>query len=327
MSFAVLVDIVARAAFHSSWNGVSYTVALGLAPLVPIVGFHVNRARRLFKAGFLLDDLRVALAIDVSERANDEALALPKAASLSQSALRIATYTSAVACVYMFMAWGSVTTRGPITIARTGSFALTCILLALCNMDGVPLLPDFARRFFRTGIRDRLWNGRIGAWLAKRIGAPTTSQPVGAGVFRAAEVALGVAASELFAVLPAPQRQQLETLPAVVASLEARAADARAQIDEIEALAQRVGTFDAGLAARREQAKIQLGASVAAMEGIRLDLLRLVAGTNYLAPLTTLLDAARHVGEDVVRLADAQREVERGLAPRRVGMSRVPTPV
>jgi serine/threonine-protein kinase len=50
--------------------------------------------------------------------------------------------------------------------------------------------------------------------------------------------------------------------------------------------------------------------SVAALEGIRLDLLRLHAGASDLAPLTTLIDAARQIGEDVDRLAEAQREVE-----------------
>ena len=57
-----------------------------------------------------------------------------------------------------------------------------------------------------------------------------------------------------------------------------------------------------------------LAESVAALEGIRLDLLRLHAGASDLAPLTTLLEAARLLGEDVNRLADAEREVDAGLA-------------
>jgi hypothetical protein len=34
------------------------------------------------------------------------------------------------------------------------------------------------------------------------------------------------------------------------------------------------------------------------------------AGASDLAPLTTLIDAARLIGEDVRRLAEAQREVD-----------------
>jgi serine/threonine-protein kinase len=133
---------------------------------------------------------------------------------------------------------------------------------------------------------------------------------VGGGVFRATEAALGVAAAELFAALPKAYREQLAELPATVAALEARAAEARAEADIVAALAPS-GTADAdALEARRSAAAAQLAESVAALEGIRLDLLRLHAGASDLAPLTTLIDAARAVGEDVRRLADAQREVD-----------------
>jgi hypothetical protein len=49
---------------------------------------------------------------------------------------------------------------------------------------------------------------------------------------------------------------------------------------------------------------------VAALEGLRLDLLRLHAGATDLAPLTTLLDAARAFGDEANRLVDAQAEVQ-----------------
>jgi serine/threonine-protein kinase len=79
------------------------------------------------------------------------------------------------------------------------------------------------------------------------------------------------------------------------------------------------------LAARREAAKAQLAESVATLEGIRLDLLRLHANAGDLAPLTTLMDAARLIGEDLSRLAEAQREAE-GVAGRSLGAGRISTP-
>ena len=79
------------------------------------------------------------------------------------------------------------------------------------------------------------------------------------------------------------------------------------------------GSADSGvLADRKRAAGAHLAASVASLEGIRLDLLRLHAGAADLAPLTTLLDAARLIGEDVSRLAEAQRDVERATG-RRLG--------
>ncbi len=79
------------------------------------------------------------------------------------------------------------------------------------------------------------------------------------------------------------------------------------------------------LAARKKAAADHLAESVAALEGIRLDLLRLHAGAGDLAPLTTLMDAARLIGEDLGRLAEAQREVE-DATRRRLGAERTPTP-
>ena len=61
---------------------------------------------------------------------------------------------------------------------------------------------------------------------------------------------------------------------------------------------------------------MRVSKSVAALERIRIDLLRLHAGANDLAPLTTMLYAARLVGDDIGRLADAQREVDASLRER-----------
>ena len=62
-----------------------------------------------------------------------------------------------------------------------------------------------------------------------------------------------------------------------------------------------------------------LSQSVAALEGIRLDLLRLHAGSGDLAPLTTLIHEARAIEEDLSRLAEAQLEVDEA-------MEKIPTP-
>jgi hypothetical protein len=97
-------------------------------------------------------------------------------------------------------------------------------------------------------------------------------------------------------------------------------------LDEIAALAPS-GSVDADeLETRRSTASAHLAESVAALEGIRLDLLRLHAGAGDLAPLTTLIDAARLLGEDVSRLADARREADEAAAPRLDGARRIATP-
>jgi serine/threonine-protein kinase len=196
---------------------------------------------------------------------------------------------------------------------------------AVSNALDVQFIPTRIREWWQTGVRDRLWKSRIGEWFARRLGAPDRSRLAGASAFRATEAALGVAASELFAALPKEYREQLAELPATVALLEARAAEARAEIDVVAALAPSGSAEAEVVAARREAAKGQLAESVAALEGIRLDLLRLHAGASDLAPLTTLIDAARVIGEDLRRLAEAEREVE-DAASRSIGGGRISTP-
>ena len=297
-------------------------------PLFPIVGFHLNQALRQFRAGHTLADLRSALEVARRERAETEALTRQDEEGRAHRLLRLATVTSAtwLAVTFGLLLQGTIH-ENRIGVAWFLAPLLTTMLLgAVSNALDVQFIPERLREWWQTGIRERLWNGRAGEWLARRLGAPERSRAVGGGVFRATEAALGVAAGELFAALPKAFREQLAELPATVAALEARAAEARAEIDVLAALAPS-GSGDAEvLETRRTAAAAQLAASVAALEGIRLDLLRLHAGAGDLAPLTTLIDAARLLGEDVRRLADAQREVDAAIVRRPLGAGRIPTP-
>jgi predicted Ser/Thr protein kinase len=305
-----------------------FLAAITSLPLLPIVGFHLNQARRQFRAGHTLADLRSALQIARRERAESEALTREGEESVSHRALRLATVASGtwfVVAIGLLIQGVIHENRGDAVLFIAP--ALTTMLLgAISNALDVQFIPDNIRNWWQMGIRERLWNTRAGEWLARRLGAPERSRAVGGGVFRATEVALGVAAGEVYAALPKAYREQLAELPAIVAALEARAAEARAEIDEIASLAP-VGSMDAEvLEARRATASAHLAESVAALEGIRLDLLRLHAGAGDLAPLTTLLDAARMLGEDVSRLADARRDVDGAASTRVNGARRVATP-
>ena len=309
----------------SSLGDVVMLVTLASAPLLPIVGFHLNQARRQFRAGHTLSDLRSALEIARRERAETEALVREEAEATSHRMLRLATVASATWLAVTF----GLALQGVIHENRTSlawfivPVLATMALGAVSNALDVQFIPTGIRAWWQTGIRDRLWNSRVGAWLARRLGAPEQSRAVG-GVFRPTESALGVAAAELFEALPRAYREQLDELPAMVASLEARAAEARAEMELLAAMAPS-GSDAEVLAARRNAAKAHLADSVAALESIRLDLLRLHAGASDLAPITTLMDAARDICEDLNRLAEAQHEVEDAAGHNR-GSGRIPTP-
>ena len=301
--------------------------AIASLPVFPIIGFHINQAYRQFRAGHTLSDLRTALEIERRERTETEAAVRDKEEPRGHRMLRAATMGAGT--------WLAVTiglvAAGVLHENRLGPFFIfgpilaTLLTGAASNALDVQFIPTKVRKWWQTGIRERLWNSRAGEWLARRLGAPERSKLAGASAFRATEVALGVAASELFAALPKDYREQLPELPAIVEALEARAAAARAEVEALAALTPNESGGAEVLATRKKTAASHLADSVAALEGIRLDLLRLHAGAGDLQPLTTLVDAARLIGEDLSRLAEAQREVE-DATRRRLGAERAPTP-
>jgi serine/threonine-protein kinase len=299
--------------------------AITSLPLLPVVGFHLNQAYRQFRAGHTLADLRAALDVARKERDETEALARDEAEPRAHRLLRFATIGSAtwLAVTIGLLLQGTIHENRTALIFIFGPVLTTMLLGAVSNALDVQFIPTRIRKWWQTGIRDRLWNNRVGAWLARRLGAPQQSRAIGGGVFRPTESALGIAAGELFESLPRAYREQLKELPAIVASLEARAAEARAEVELLGATESSESEVDV-LAERRSAAKAHLAESVAALESIRLDLLRLHAGASDLAPLTTLMDAAGRIGEDMNRLAEAQREVEDAMGRR--ADRRIPTP-
>jgi serine/threonine-protein kinase len=305
-----------------------FLAVMASLPIFPTIGFHLNQAVRQFRAGHTLADLRAALEVARRERAETEAVEQREKEPASHRILRVATISAGtwLATTFGLLQSGVISEKHLGMVFILAPIFSTLGLGALSNALGVQFIPNRIRKWWQIGIRDRLWNSRAGEGLARRLGAPERSQLAGAAAFRATEAALGVAASELFAALPKEYRDQLADLPAIVAALEARATEARAEIELVSALAPGESADSQLLVARKQTAAAHLAESVAALEGIRLDLLRMHAGAADLGSLTTLMDAARRIGEDAGRLAEAQEEVERAMG-RRLGPDRRPTPV
>ena len=303
----------------SSISDVVVLVTLLALPIFPIVGFHLNQARRQFRAGHTLADLRTAL--DIARRERDEtegALSRVEQEGTAHRALRIATTVSASwLAVTVGLLLAGVIHENRTNIAWIFTPILSTMLFgAISNALDVQFLPDRVRGWFQTGIRDRLWTSAIGRWCAQKLGAPERSRGVDGGVFRPTETALGLAASELFAALPETYRHELAELPATIAVLENHAAEARAELEVVAALVAPDSTDAVLLDQRRNAALQHLSSSVAALERIRIDLLRLHGGAGDLAPLTTLIGDARMLSDDIRRLAEAEAEVEQVLLRR-----------
>jgi len=141
----------------------------------------------------------------------------------------------------------------------------------------------------------RLWAGRVGRLFFKVAGwgiEPEVRRALPS--VDATELVLGRAATEVFDSLPPDQRAQLGEVPQVIGKLERRA----------EQLRERGATGP------------ELTDTVAALERMRIELLRLRAGMANVRDLTEQLARARAIGDAVDRHLEARDEVERLLEDR-----------
>jgi hypothetical protein len=297
--------------------GPGFTTFFAGLILVP-AGVLAFRARRLLKAGFEHSDLAVAFKTEIERGREERAFSVnPKPSLLERVTRLLAAIGVGVPILALFL------TPNLSTVSRT--FVSVMGVLSLIGWPSA--LGYFAllqrRRDVDTEAWGKLWTGAIGRWLF-RIGRallPRRAIP-SAMTHRPTELAIGMAAEQLFAELPKSARRQLGDLPAVVHRLEADAQRMRSRLEELQDMVveppvrsgERPSTGIAGdLRAERDSVQKQLADSVAALETVRLGLLRLRSGAGDLQSLTTDLAAAREVGEAVDRLLEGQREVETEL--------------
>jgi serine/threonine-protein kinase len=146
---------------------------------------------------------------------------------------------------------------------------------------------------------------------------------------RATELSLGMAAEQLFESLPRESRQAIGDLPALLHRLQSDARALRARHDELHEALGSAGFPEEeevyeSLREERDLVHDKLGDAVGALETIRLNLLRLHAGSATVEGLTTHIGLAAEVSEEVERLIAARDEVETRL---RFPRAAEPTPV
>jgi serine/threonine-protein kinase len=186
------------------------------------------------------------------------------------------------------------------------------------------------RRDVDTEFWSVVWTGDLGKFffsVAKRMrsGEPVTS----AMTHRATELSLGMAAEQLYESLPKEARNALSELPALLVRLQRDAQSLRLKYDQMQEALSEAGS--AALGGEYESARetrdliaAKLGDAVGALETIRLNLLRLHAGSATVEGLTTHLGIAADISDEIDRLIEAQDEVEDHL---RFPSEPEPTPV
>jgi serine/threonine-protein kinase len=278
--------------------GLGYGLFAAGITLVPAAVL-IQRARRLLKAGFDHGDLEVAfkaeLDRDREERAGGRHLG-PSWLERIFKSIGLGGFIWAGLSLTVVPLLVGVFVPEPVLIGfSVGMWGMTGALILLQR-----------RRDVDTEFWGKVWGGRIGRWLFKLARAITPSRALPASLtHRPTELALGMAAEQLYESLPKETRNQLRDLPDVVHRLEQDAQKMRARFEELqEALAD---------ADQRVSPNQRLKDAVAALETIRLNLLRLHAGTGTVQSLTTDLGLAREIAGEIGRHVEGLREVEEAL--------------
>ena len=315
------------------------SVFLGGLSIVPAY----TRLRRILGDGYHVDDLSAALREHQLARAEEieyeRRLGSPRVRSWLRVLLGVSTGTTGLAA---YSAWHFL--RGPFFGAAGASsymdiqyWSMGLLFLGGTGLtiSGVPLAGEYIRhrlssRIAATSIS--FWKGTWGARIAKiaSIGLKPAERPV-LGMPVLTEIALGRATDHLYLALPKVARRELSALPETVRRLEGDASRLR---ESINALDDQLAAFDRGgdaldgdirndLAAQVRDARAlsadRLSATVAALESIRLDLLRLQLGRAPIASVTATLEAAREIGDRIGDSIAAQFEVEQLLLASRTG--------
>ena len=281
-----------------------------------------NYARRLLKAGYGVDDARLALKQDVDRRLEEVRFDGGKGATTVDRILRVTTWGG-----FAILVGGAIV---DMSTALNDGWIIPAIGLSIW------INSLFARGFRNKKRRDlvgegllSVFRGRVGDWLFKLGGMGLGGGILsGGGAHRPTEMAIGIAADRLFEELPKAVKRDLHALPDAIKKLESGAGKMRQQVDDLDAVLAEIGDdpgrvgaderakLRADVEATRDESRSRMTDAVSALETIRLGLLRLHAGDGSVKSLTAELGSASELSADIERLLSGQEEVERLLKGR-----------
>ncbi len=284
-------------------------------------------ARRLSRLGFGHRDIAPAFAAEIEQAREELSVEHRRGGSFLEAAsLKMAKASAVIglASFGIFVAMNTI--RIPIPLYRAMFYpeqlwpfaSLATIVGALGFLTLRQRHQDVESEFW-----SRVWKGRIGRlafFIARKlVGA---RGHVSAMTHRATELSLGMAAEELYESLPKDSRRALGDLPALLQRLQNDAQSLRKRHDDLQDALSGAGESAsadyAELCELRDETSAKLGEAVGALETIRLNLLRLHAGSATVESLTTHLGIAAEVSEQVERLIAAHEDIERHISfPRR----------
>ena len=317
ITFSSVTGIVSSLAIHGSQWAIPLVVGAGvLVALGGPLAILLFRLRRLLRRGYGREDVLLALRRSFERRREEFLYEFGTETTMREKAFR--------AVGRLGLAIGVV---GVVALAATGGQEVAGAA-AISGLYIGTLASVFSGRWRRLRLAKgsawtRLWSGAVGKKLVDIAGFRLGQRVVPAD--RPTELAIAMNAESIYAAFPKELRESIGDVPAVLHELEAHARLARARVEEIEASiaeaqhgrgaglagsASRQDALVSDLGAQRAAAETRLGELVAALENVRLDLLRLRAGGGSVEGITRDIAAARAIGEEADRLVAGAREVD-----------------
>lgn len=329
--------------FYDADPNLLFLTAAGLIGFTAL--FTLGVTRRVLKGGMSFDDLRSALVINA--RARVEELEVLRRHRRETDLLQFARPVGVVGAIGLVAYATSVIVFGasnvPDAVWGVSAFLLSVGGVILLVRKPISMVERWGAKFERKTdlLGHRLLGGPVGRllfWIAG-VGLKTKPRAVSAAG-DATEVVLASAADSLFDALPSEHRRKLADVPIVIGRLQADAqalrdrgaelakvaADvggeglerdrSRLQVlradpdrqSEADLLAKRISIVD-DIDAERTSVRNRLAAVVAALENVRIDLLRLRAGLGSIEDITADLEAARRISDDIHHQVEARTEV------------------
>jgi serine/threonine-protein kinase len=315
LTWGLVGGSLASVVLHDPWIvplAVTTTAGISWAPVV-------TRLRRVLKQGYTIDDLHVALRERELVRTEELRYERQFSAMPLSPALRVillVSSTSWIAESWIVSHATLATELSPRFLSVALGLSAGFAVISTMGLAGQFMLQRLASPLAELKIR--FWKSAWGKRLASlaSIGIePAVRPPLVSRMFT--ELALGRATDHLYHALPKAVRKELAQLPETVRRLERDATALRASIDACEdhlATFERSGRRDElverELRVARDLANDRLAQTIAAIESIRLDLLRLQIGRVGVESVTASLAAAQRVGTEIGIVADAWDEVE-----------------
>jgi serine/threonine-protein kinase len=283
-------------------------IMMGLLSLLPPTLLGVI-ARRLLKAGHGHDELVRALRQDVEDRRREVASQAGEDTAVDVWAPRVGwlgTLLFGTGMLGIPLPW--------VPIPLIEALLVAGMPLALLG-GGTAAIRGAVRKAVPGARWLPFWDSFIGKGIFTAAGLGLERGAAAGGAYRPTELAIGMAAERLFEELPKDVRKSLRDIPAVLRQLEGHAERMRARVEDLDRVVADAGTDPVAREVRRtrDAAKERLRQVVAALERLRLELLRLHAGSGDVQNMTMDLAAARALAEDIGYRAEGQREVDEAL--------------